>query len=159
MLSQPVSCGITALSFLACCGSRPLLVREIAEGTDLPLPYLSKIVNRLSRKGLVTTKRGIGGGVALAAPPDRITLYDVCKALREPAIEPRCMLSQERCSDERGCPAHRFWTAHRAALLEFLQTTTLADAVRHTARCYVPPEGCTPSLGSCCEGGCGLPTD
>lgn len=151
MLSQPVSYGITALSFLACCGSRPLLVREIAEGTDLPSPYLAKIVNLLSRKGLVKTRRGVGGGVALAIPAAQITLYDVCVALDEPAIQPRCLLGHEECSDERACSAHAFWSVQRALLIDFLKSTSVADASRHAARCRVPPCGCAPGSDADCD--------
>ncbi|MCZ7651193.1 MAG: Rrf2 family transcriptional regulator [Thermoanaerobaculia bacterium] len=62
MLSQTTGYAVSALSFLATNGSRPVLVREIAEALALPPPYLAKIVNSLGRRGLVATQRGIGGG-------------------------------------------------------------------------------------------------
>lgn len=127
MLSQAVGYAASALGYVAAAGGKSVLVKEIAEAADIPAPYLAKIVQSLARKGLVGTQRGIGGGVTLARPADQITLYELCIALDDPAVQQRCMLGTAQCSDERACPAHRFWTAQRAKHMEFLQRMTVAD--------------------------------
>lgn len=104
-----------------------MLVRTIASKCDLPAPFLSKIVNKLARAGLVKTQRGVHGGVTLARPADKITLCEVCEALDDPILERRCMLGVSECSEARACPAHDFNTKHRAQTMGFLQTTTIAD--------------------------------
>ena len=100
----------------------------------MPSPYLSKIVHRLARAGLVHTQRGIHGGVTLVEQPKDITLFRVCSALEDPVIEARCMLGTTVCSDDRGCPAHAFSTAERQRMLEFLQSTTIADIAEFEMR-------------------------
>lgn len=134
MLSQAVGYAASALGFVAAAGGKPVLVKDAAEACDIPAAYLAKIVHALSRAGLVQTQRGVGGGVILARPAQELTLYDLCRALGDPAIEARCMLGTAACSDERACPAHRFWTAHRERQAEFLRGMTIADIAAFESR-------------------------
>ncbi|MDX2118457.1 MAG: Rrf2 family transcriptional regulator [Planctomycetota bacterium] len=127
MLSQAAGYAATALGFVASAGGRPVLVKEIAEASGIPGSYLAKIIHSLARKGVVFTQRGIGGGVTLAKPATGITLMDICIALDDPVVEKRCMLGTSECSDERACPAHKYWTMQRDKHLEFLRGTSVAD--------------------------------
>jgi Rrf2 family protein len=134
MLSQAVGYAATALGYVAAAGGNPVLVKEIAQACDIPGPYLAKIIHSLSRLGLVLTQRGIGGGVTLARPAQEITLYDLCRALGDPIVQQRCMLGIAECSDERACPAHKFYVNHRARQIEFLKQTNLADIAAFETR-------------------------
>jgi len=126
-ISQSAGYAVLALGCIAKAGGKPLLVRTIAEKCALPAPYLSKVVNKLARAGLVTTQRGVNGGVSIARDPSVLTLYEVCEALDDPILELRCMLSVAGCSDEHPCPAHRCGTHIREALMGFLKNTTIED--------------------------------
>jgi Rrf2 family transcriptional regulator, iron-sulfur cluster assembly transcription factor len=127
MLSQAVGYAVTAMGHIASAGGNSVLVREVADAAEIPAPYLSKIINSLARRGLVITQRGVGGGVTLAKAATEISMYDVCVALDDPIVRPACMLGTAECSDERACPAHKFWTSTRAKVIEFLQATNVAD--------------------------------
>jgi len=126
-LAQGSGYATLALGYIASAAGKPVLVRAVAEACDLPAPYLSKIINRLSRAGLVNTQRGVHGGVVLARDATTITLRDVCVALDDPVIAKRCLLGTEECSDERACPAHKFSTEMRDKMLHYLENTTIAD--------------------------------
>ena len=135
MLSQAVGYAASALGHIAAAGGKPVLVKEIADAASLPAPYLAKIIQTLARKGFVVTQRGIGGGVTLARAPGEITMYDVCVALDDPAVHVKCMLGTAQCSDERACPAHKYWSTQRARIHEYLKSMTVADvAVFETRR-------------------------
>lgn len=134
MLAQATGYAATALGYVAAAGGKPVLVKDIADACEIPGPYLAKIVNSLSKSGIVTTQRGIGGGVALARSPQEISLFDLCEALGDPIVERRCMLGTAQCSDDRACPAHKFWTAARAKQWDFLRETTLADIASFETR-------------------------
>lgn len=138
MIGPAVGYAACALAHVASAAGRPLLVREIAQACRIPAPYLAKIINTLRRGGLVETQRGVGGGVTLARPASQITLLDVCQAIGDPIVETRCMLGTAECSDQRACPAHAFWTRHRAAALRFLTETTIADFAAFEARRPAP---------------------
>lgn len=134
MLSQAVGYAVTAMGHIAAAGGNPVLVREIAEAAEIPAPYLAKIINSLARRGLLSTQRGVGGGVTLARPAVQITMYDVCVALDDPVVKPTCMLGTAECSDDRACPAHKFWKQSRAKVLDFLQETNVADIAGFESR-------------------------
>ena len=54
--------------------SGPTSVRDIAERTGLPQPYLEQILLALKGAGLVRSKRGVGGGYVLSRDPSQISL-------------------------------------------------------------------------------------
>src|SRR5499426_4437114 len=62
----------------------PTSVRDIAERTGLPQPYLEQILLALKGAGLVRSKRGVGGGYVLARPPEEITLAQILAAVEGP---------------------------------------------------------------------------
>jgi Rrf2 family protein len=134
MLSQAVGYAIHALGYIASAGGKPVLVKEVAEAAEIPPAYLAKIIHSLAKEGVVTTQRGIGGGVTLARPATEISMLDLCEALGDPITVPRCMLGSADCSDHRSCPAHTFWVGHKARLLDFLRGTCVADIAAFEAR-------------------------
>lgn len=148
MLSQGVGYAIQALGHVAAAGGKPVLVKEIAEAADIPGPYLAKIVNSLAKRGVLFTQRGVGGGVTLARPATEISLFDLCEAMDDPVIQPRCMLGTAVCSDERACPAHKFWTGNRAKILDFLKSTLVADVAAFETRRRWKAAGSPPDASS-----------
>jgi len=62
----------------------PTSVRDIAERTGLPQPYLEQILLALKGAGLVKSKRGVGGGYVLAKPASEIRLSDIISAVDGP---------------------------------------------------------------------------
>ncbi len=127
MLSPATGYAATALAYIAGAGGRPVQVRQAADACGIPQAYLAKIIHALAQAGLVTTQRGVGGGVTLNRPAVEVSLRSICEALGDPCLELRCILSEERCSDERACPAHEFAKRMRAQCEEFLRSTTVAD--------------------------------
>lgn len=134
MLTQAVGYAGTALAYIAAAGGKAVLIKDIAEAAEIPGPYLAKIIQILSRKSLVNTQRGVGGGVTLAKPAQDITMHELCVALDDPAVQKRCMLGTAECSDERACPCHHFWVEHRAEYQQFLKRTTVADIAAFETR-------------------------
>lgn len=134
MMSQAVGYAASALGHIAAAGGKPVLVKEVADAAEIPAPYLAKIIQTLARKGLVVTQRGIGGGVTLARPPADISLFELCVALDDPAVLERCMLGTAICSDERACPAHKFWAVERARIHAYLKSMTVADVAAFETR-------------------------
>ncbi|MFO0838488.1 MAG: Rrf2 family transcriptional regulator [Phycisphaerae bacterium] len=157
MLSQSVGYAAIALGRVAAAGGAPVLIKDIAEDCDIPSPYLAKIVNSLARKSILATQRGVGGGVTLARPAGEISLFDLCVAMDDPIVQARCMLGVAVCSDERSCPAHRFWKAAREEQAEFLRTTTVADItsfeVHRRWKHLQPPGGANSPAGAAAKTG------
>jgi Rrf2 family protein len=65
---------------------------EVARRRGIPASYMPKIVQQLSRAGIVRTFRGIHGGVQLAKPAAAITLRDVIEAAEGPLAINACVV-------------------------------------------------------------------
>jgi len=80
MISQTAEYSLRAVVHLARIGGGPAVTEEIAEATMVPKGYLARILRDLSKAGILSARRGIGGGFALAIPAGKITLWDVLDA-------------------------------------------------------------------------------
>ncbi len=109
--------------------SAPTSVREIAERTALPQPYLEQILLALKGAGLVRSKRGIGGGYILAREPAGILLSEIVRAVDGPITagdfgDPH---TDGACDHEGQCVLLAIWAASGSHMREFLDSFTLAD--------------------------------
>ena len=85
-VSKKTDYALLALQYLASPGeSGDVSARAIAERFEIPLELLSKILQRLSRDGLIVAHRGVHGGYRLARSPDAISIADVAQAADGPA--------------------------------------------------------------------------
>lgn len=105
-------------------------VREIAQETCLPRPYLAKIIQQLMTAGLVRAHRGPHGGVELGRAPEQICLQDVVRAMDGPVPAAECALGLRACSQRTPCPLHRQWMRIQAETQSLLESTTLAWLLR-----------------------------
>jgi Rrf2 family protein len=108
-----------------------VLVEEVAESTGIPRSYLSKLIHKLAKKGLVTARRGHHGGVVLGRASTEITLLDLSEAIDGTAWRKRCLMGLLGCSDAAPCALHDFWHETMEQILERLRSVTLADMARH----------------------------
>jgi Rrf2 family iron-sulfur cluster assembly transcriptional regulator len=130
--------------------STPTSVRDIAERTGLPQPYLEQILLALKGAGLVRSKRGVGGGYVLAREPADITLAQVVSAVDGPIVagdfgEPH---ENGACDHEGQCVLLAVWAEVGATMREHLQSFTLADMVRRARGTTSPtPPGAPGPVG------------
>jgi Rrf2 family protein len=77
--------------------------REIAEHYDLPLELLAKVLQHLTRKGLLTSHQGTRGGYVLARPAAGISVADVIQAIDGPVSVTACTSSADSCDQYEKC--------------------------------------------------------
>ena len=130
MLSMTTGYAVAALSLMVQRPDEYILIRDIAEATGVPAPYLSKVAQRLVDLGILESKRGYRGGIRLAMAPEDLTILRIDEILDMGDNTPRCLLGGVECSDERACPAHEFWKSTRAQIRERLASLTLADVAK-----------------------------
>jgi Rrf2 family protein len=109
----------------------PTSVRDLAERTGLPQPYLEQILLSLKGVGLVRSKRGVGGGYVLARPAEAITLAEIVAAVDGPINagdfgEPH---QDGACDHEGQCVLLGVWADVGNHMREHLASFTLADMV------------------------------
>jgi Rrf2 family protein len=110
----------------------PTAVRDIAERTGLPQPYLEQILLALKGAGIVRSKRGVGGGYVLARDPSEITLGQIVSAVDGPIAvgdfgEPH---QNGACEHEGQCILLQVWRDVGEHMRTHLDSFTLADMVR-----------------------------
>ena len=80
---------------------------DVAAEMDIPYRFLRKLVKRLVTGGLLESRRGKGGGIALARKPETITLFDVVRATGPKGIElSPCVSAPKTCSRSALCRIH-----------------------------------------------------
>ncbi|CAB4691027.1 unannotated protein [freshwater metagenome] len=113
----------------------PTSVRDIAERTGLPQPYLEQILLALKGAGLVRSKRGVGGGYVLSRPPDQIRLSEIVSAVDGPITlgdfgQPH---QDGACDHEGQCVLLAVWQEAGEHMRRHLESYTLA-AIAASAR-------------------------
>lgn len=108
---------------------KPVSVRDIAERTALPQPYLEQILLSLKGAGLVRSKRGVGGGYMLTREPADIALSDIVRAVDGPITagdfgEPH---TGGACDHEGQCVLLAVWGHVGDEMRKLLDSFTLAD--------------------------------
>jgi Rrf2 family iron-sulfur cluster assembly transcriptional regulator len=111
--------------------SKPTSVRDIAERTGLPQPYLEQILLALKGAGLVRSKRGVGGGYILARSPAAISVAQIVSAVEGPIVagdfgEPH---ANGACDHEGQCVLLALWSEVGEHMREHLDGYSLADMV------------------------------
>ena len=137
LYSRSTQYSIRALAHLATLPPHTYVpIRNLARSAQAPRPFLAKILQMLTRRGLLSSQKGPGGGVSLARNPAEIRLEDVVFAVDGVELSHRCVLGLPRCGDASPCAVHDIWKGLREALCQALHDRTLADLAPAAA----PPE-------------------
>lgn len=112
--------------------SGPTSVRDIAERTGLPQPYLEQILLALKGAGLVRSKRGVGGGYVLARTPREITLGQIVSAVDGPIVAGDFGRPHENgaCQHEGQCILLAMWDEVGEYMRSHLDSFTLEDMLQ-----------------------------
>lgn len=126
MISQTAEYALRAIVHLACHPGVPRTNRQIAEATRVPVPYLSKILQSLSRAGLVRPQRGLHGGFTLLKLAEELSIYEVVQAVDPLHRITHCPLEIK----EHGmnlCPLHRRLDEAMGLVETSFRQTTVAE--------------------------------
>ena len=110
----------------------PVPLKQISEREEISLSYLEQLFLKLKRAGLVESVRGPGGGYLLRKRPKEIRVSDIVKAVEEPLALISCIESQKnpKCHRINTCIPRLLWKRLGEKILEFLDSTTLADLLQ-----------------------------
>jgi Rrf2 family cysteine metabolism transcriptional repressor len=109
------------------CQEGPVTLKEISRRQQIPLPYLEHLISPLVGGGVIKSTRGVGGGVALAKSPGEIRLSEVIGLLENPMVPAECVENPQVCRRSEYCATRDIWMELKAAMDEFLGSTTLED--------------------------------
>jgi Rrf2 family protein len=110
-------------------GSAPLPAERLSESDNVPSDYVSQILVKLRRAGLVVSHRGSAGGYALSRPPAEITLGAVVRAVDGDVFEDVCGkydAGAKDCRHQGGCTISRVWQKLGGLVTQYFESVTLA---------------------------------
>jgi Rrf2 family protein len=116
-------------------GAGPVLITSLAQEEVIPKKFLEQILVSLKEAGFVASKKGKGGGYALAQPPETITIGSVIRAVEGPLAPLPCASETrfrkcEECVDVETCGTRIVMRRVRDAMAAILDGTTLAMVCR-----------------------------
>ncbi|MEU5383817.1 RrF2 family transcriptional regulator [Kitasatospora cineracea] len=89
-------------------GAEPVPSARLAAMFELSPTYLNKVLQRLTRAGVLTSVSGPRGGVRLAREPERISMMDVVAAVEGPDPLFACAEIRQRGASATGSAAAEF---------------------------------------------------
>jgi FeS assembly SUF system regulator len=118
---------------MTCLAAQPddvLSTAQIAEGTRLELPTVSKLLKLLGHAGLVESVRGVNGGYRLARPAAEISLAQIVEAMEGPLAVTECNVAVGQCEREAHCSVRDNWQGINSAVDGALRAVSLADMLK-----------------------------
>lgn len=142
MISQTVEYALRAVVHLADQAPAPRTTEQIAAATLVPRAYLSKVLQGLCHAGIVSSKRGLGGGMMLTKSPSRVTILEVVNAVEPIGRIRQCPLGLS-AHGVRLCPLHKRLDNALALVEDAFRRTTLAEILAEPTKshplCEIPP--------------------
>ena len=102
-------------------------IREIAKGIDSPEHFVAKILQDLSRKGVIQSQKGPSGGFYLDDRSLNAPLADIVRVVDGEEIFTGCALGLKQCSETKPCPLHQEFKKIRDDLSHLLQQTSVGE--------------------------------
>lgn len=101
--------------------------REIARQYDIPTELLAKVLQRLVRRGLLTSHQGTRGGYRLARPAAAISVADVIQAIDGPLTMTACSVDDPNCHQYSSCSVRDPLWRIKDRIVSALATCTVLD--------------------------------
>lgn len=128
LIRRKTGYGLRALLYMALDPDREnFTADELAKAAKTTTDFIHKILQSLRDAGIVSAKRGPGGGFRLARPAAEIPLLEVVKAVQGSLTINRCVLGIDICHRAADCPLRATWLAIQQEMERALADTALAD--------------------------------
>jgi Rrf2 family protein len=100
---------------------------DLASAAGCPEQFLSKVLQDLTRAGLVVSHRGNTGGFELPPVHTKATLLEVVEAVEGPVRLNLCLAGDAVCDRQSRCAAHTVWAKAQEAMTAVLRETSIAE--------------------------------
>lgn len=100
--------------------------KEISEAYHIPLPILSKVLQKLGKSGFLASVQGTNGGYRLARDPQRISVLEVIRAVDGPVILTACFTGNNHCDQSGSCTVKEPLRKVHEGILNLLESISIA---------------------------------
>jgi len=109
-------------------------IRELTDKLEIPYHFVAKILQDLTRKGLLVSHKGPAGGFCLGLPAKDITLYRIVEAIDGTAFLKNCVFGFPECSEDKGCAVHNQWGTIRESIKKMLISKNILEMAAETKK-------------------------
>lgn len=130
MFSKACEYGIRATIFIAkqSLQNRKVSLKEVAKAVESPEAFTSKILQKLSKEGVVNSVKGPNGGFSMdVLQLGAVRISTVVLTIDGDSIFKHCALGLTQCSEIKPCPLHNQFKLIRGQLKKVLETTLVKD--------------------------------
>lgn len=120
-ITKQTDYAIRCLLYLSREKNRVVLVDEIAREMSIPKSFLAKILQRLTKVGILKSFRGVKGGFQLARKTGQISLLDVIEAIQGSIAMNKCAVDKKTCKFSSYCTVHPVWVELRKKVEQHLK--------------------------------------
>ncbi|MFH1219996.1 MAG: Rrf2 family transcriptional regulator [Candidatus Eisenbacteria bacterium] len=107
---------------------------EISQEEGIPLQFLRRILQRLIREGLVTSREGVAGGIRLKSKPEKIRVLDLVRAFQGEIELSGCMFRRQMCANRATCVLRKRIKTIERGLVEQFGNISIADLLQDGER-------------------------
>jgi Rrf2 family protein len=100
---------------------------DLASASECPEQFLSKVLQSLTRAGLVISHRGNTGGFELSPLHRGASILEIVEAVEGPIRLNICLGSDDDCDRQPWCSAYHVWSDAQDALTGVLRRATIND--------------------------------
>lgn len=148
-LTKKADYGLIALKHLAM-KSDGASAKEIADAYGIPLPLLSKVLQKLARTGFLRSVHGTYGGYRLARAAEAISALEVIRSIDGPIFLTSCFTGQRPCDQSERCNVREPLRRVHEGIQNLLASITIADMAQDDAE--EGSDGCAPVVYRTREG-------
>ncbi len=130
-LSKTAQYAIRVISYMALKKQELYSASALVKELKISDRYLKRILTTLSNNDIIKSVKGRYGGFGLHKDLEKISLFDIVKAVNNIEKYFNCVLGFDECSDENPCALHTKWVPLRAKILEFLENTNMSDVIKN----------------------------
>lgn len=135
IFSRQCEYALQAVMYLALRPQRDMTsIKVLAKKLDIPYHFLGKIMQDLTRKGLLISLKGPTGGFALGMPAKDITLFHIVEAIDGVDFTRQCVMGFPECSGKNPCAVHEKWASLRDGVYEMLVSRNIAQMANDTKK-------------------------
>ncbi len=108
----------------------PVSAKEVADDCGIPLPVLSKLLQKLGKTGFLVSEYGTNGGYRLARDPHRISALEVIRAIDGPIVLANCFTEHAFCGHSARCTVKRPLKRIHEGILRLLDSVSIEDMLQ-----------------------------
>lgn len=133
MFTKACEYGIRAMIYITAASKEggKMSIRDICREIGAPEHFTAKILQDLSRKGLVSSLKGPNGGFFMEENQHRISLLEIVEAIDGNSLFTGCGLGLKQCSEVQPCPIHNKFKTIRDSLHKMLMETTVLQLTQN----------------------------